>query len=169
MLRLERDERPRGDAPAKRVLKPDELSVLFAHASERFVLPLKLAAFTGLRASELPSGGLMDVGVLLRLKGMCEAALDAPTKATGQAVAASYVRIRAEVGEAIGGEHTEELDRLFPKELETAGRPWGIQAEEAKTLFGQLAGWISGLIEEQLLDRRIRAEAEAKARKTGFG
>jgi hypothetical protein len=62
----------------------------------------------------------------------------------------------------------EELGRLFPADLATKGRPWGAQAEEVKTLLAQMADWLDSMIEAAILDRRIQAEAEAKAKQTGF-
>lgn len=110
----------------------------------------------------------MDVEYLLRLKGTLEGSRDTPAQTGGQGLVGSYARVRSEVLDAVATEHRAEFDRLFPVELETTGRPWGTQAEEVKLRFGQMAGWLDGMINGALLDRRIRAEAEAKAKKVGF-
>lgn len=99
---------------------------------------------------------------------MVEASIDAPNDVGGKGLVASYTRIRGEVADAVGAQHEEELGRLFPVELETQGRPWGWQEQEVKTLLVQLAGWIDGIIESEILDQRIQAEAEAKAKQIGF-
>jgi hypothetical protein len=101
----------------------------------------------------------------MRLRGTVKAAEGA---ATGAGLVAAYRRIRWEVVDALRGEFAEELDRLFPLELSTDGQPWGAQAQEVKTLMAQIAGWLDGVIEAAILDRRIEAEAEAKARQVGF-
>jgi hypothetical protein len=109
----------------------------------------------------------MDVSQLLRLKGTLEAVATRDVRADkGQAE--SYVRIRAEVARAVEPSLTEELERLFPAELSTAGQPWGVQAQEAMTLMGALSGWLGGIIDGAVLDQRIRAEAEERAKRTGF-
>jgi hypothetical protein len=107
----------------------------------------------------------MDVERLMRLKGTVEASKEAPL---GPGLVASFGRIRAEVSEAVGPAYAQELNRLFPEELKTTGQPWGAQATEAQTLLGQMAGWLDGMIEAAILDRRIQADADAKARQTGF-
>jgi len=35
-------------------------------------------------------------------------------------------------------------------------------------LINQLAGWLGGIIEAAILDQRIRAEGEERAKRTGF-
>ena len=112
----------------------------------------------------------MDVDFLLRLKGTLEASSVQPHDRPAQAHAQAYPRIRAEVEAALDDDSLrEEFDRLFPAELGSAGRPWGAQGEEAIVLMNQLAGWLGGLIEAAILDRRVRAEAEERAKRTGFG
>jgi hypothetical protein len=111
----------------------------------------------------------MDLERVMRLKGAVEASAGVPTAAGGgQGLVDSYPRIRREVAEAVGAGYAEEVERLFPESLQTEGRPWGAQAEEVKALMAQMAGWLDGMIEAAILERRIQAEAEAKARKTGF-
>jgi hypothetical protein len=110
---------------------------------------------------------LVDVGTLLRLKGVLEATAE-PTGRPGQGEAESYPRVRARVAALVDDSLLEELGSLFPEQLSTAGRPWLAQGEEAIVLMKQLAGWLGGLIEEAVLERRIRVEAEEKAKRTGF-
>jgi hypothetical protein len=111
----------------------------------------------------------VDVDFQMRMKGALEAAAAMPTGRPGQGHAEAYPRIRAEVAAAIGANTlADELDRLFPAELSTAGRPFGAQGEEAIVLMNQLAGWLGGLIDAAVLDRRIRAEAEERAKQPGF-
>jgi hypothetical protein len=113
--------------------------------------------------------GVMDVGLLLRLKGVIEASAAQPTGRPGQAHAEAWPRVRAQVAEAVGDEALlREMDALFPATLASSGRPWGVQGDEAIVLMNQLGGWIGGLIEEALLEQRIRAEAEERAKRTGF-
>lgn len=109
----------------------------------------------------------MDVDQLLRLKGIIEGSEQASTTIGGQGLVASYGRIREQVGDAISADLTTEFNKLFPAELRTAGRPWGAQAGEVKTLLGQMAGWVGGIVESTLVERRIQAEAEGKAREAG--
>jgi hypothetical protein len=112
--------------------------------------------------------GQVDVERLMRLKGTVQAA-QATTAATGgEGLIASYPRIHAEVADAVGPDFAEELGRLFPTDLATKGQPWIAQAEEVKSLLAQIAGWLDGMIEAAILDRRIQAEAQAKAKQTGF-
>jgi hypothetical protein len=82
----------------------------------------------------------MDVGLLFRLKGMCEAAQDASTQYRGQGVAESYPRIRGEILDSLDPRLAAEFERLFPSALGSSGQPWKLQAEEAKALLGQMAG-----------------------------
>ena len=110
----------------------------------------------------------MDVGHLLRLKGIIEGSERADITRGGEGLIASYERVRQQVFEALEPGLTDEFEELFPAELRTTGQPWGAQAGEVKILFGQLAGWIGGIIETALLERRIQAEAEAKAKQIGF-
>lgn len=111
----------------------------------------------------------MDVGFLLRIKGTLEAATVQSLGRPEQGQAASYPRLRSEVAAALDdGSLRDELDRLFPEELSSKGRPWGVQAGEAVVLMNQLAGWLGGLIEAAVLDQRIQAEAKERAKRTGF-
>jgi len=87
----------------------------------------------------------MDVGRLLRLKGTLEAHQLAGRPGRGEVDA--YRSVRAEVASAVDDALLPEFDRLFPTELASAGRPWGVQAQEAVMYMNRLAGWIGGLIE----------------------
>jgi hypothetical protein len=107
----------------------------------------------------------VEVERLMRLSGVVKASAVAEPEA---GLADAYPRIRQEVAEAVGDEYVAELDRLFPPELSTAGRPWGVQAAEAKSRMAQLGGWLDGMVDAAVLGQRIQAEAEAKARQTGF-
>ena len=115
----------------------------------------------------------MDVDALFRLKGVVEASTQQPTGRPEQGHVASYPRIRSEVRAAIGSELHDEFDRLFPEQLATHGRPWGVQVPQAIGLITQMAGWLGGTIEAAILQQRIQADAAEKAklaeRRTGFG
>src|SRR4051794_39120968 len=110
----------------------------------------------------------MDVQQLLRLKGMVEASVEPGPGHASEAQAQAYLRVRGLVRETLEGGAGDEFDKLFPETFSTTGRPWRYQSDEAVVLMRQLAGWLSGLIEGELLERRIRAEAEERARRTGF-
>jgi hypothetical protein len=62
------------------------------------------------------------------------------------------------------GELGEEFARIFPDALDTTGRAWPHQGHEAKTLMAEMAGWLGGVVEGQVLERRIQGDAEARAR-----
>ena len=110
----------------------------------------------------------MEVDFLLRIRSALEAATAQPSGRPGQPHAKAYPRLRAEVEQALTDDLRDEFERLFPSSLETTGQPWGKQGEEAIVLMTQLAGWLNGLVEAAILDRRIRAEAEERAKRTGF-
>jgi hypothetical protein len=113
----------------------------------------------------------MDVGFLLRMKGVVEAAAAVPPSGrAGQGHAEAYPRVRELIAEAVDDDTLRaEMDRLFPADLSTAGRPWNAQGDEAVVLMNLLAGWLGGLVEEAVLGQRIRAEAEERAKQVGFG
>jgi hypothetical protein len=100
---------------------------------------------------------MVDLQTLLRLRGTVEAQTDVRGSG-GQGLVESYPRIRSEVERAIGPDLHDEFSRLFPSELASAGRPWGAQADEVRTLLSQMAGWIGGLVESAMIDQRIEAE-----------
>ena len=112
----------------------------------------------------------MDVAQLLRVKGLVESSLEVPDASRPwQAHAEAYPRVRAQVVSAVAGQGLEEeLDALFPHELSSKGQPWAKQGAEAAVLLRQLAGWVGGAIEAAVLEQRIQAEAEARAKRTGF-
>jgi hypothetical protein len=111
-----------------------------------------------------------DLGRLLRFKGTVEAAASSvePNAYGTLALVAAYGRLRPEALLVIPEDLRDEFVRLFP---ESAGHPGGTsdEARHAKLLLDQMAGWIGGIIEEALIERRIEAEAAEKARRTGFG
>ena len=118
----------------------------------------------------------LDLGRLLRLKGMIESAASTvdPAVASAPALTESYSRMRAQVFELVNGsELSNEFSAAFPK-MNPVSTPSGsghpsnmvrqirtaeAEAQKARTLLGQLAGWLTGLIEEQTLTARIKAEA----------
>lgn len=110
----------------------------------------------------------MDIDQLMRLKGMLEGSANIDPMMGGEGLVASYPRIREDVASAIDEADRAELERLFPAELSTAGKPWGAQAGEVKLYLSQMAGWIKGMIDAAVLDRQIQADAEAKAKRVGF-
>jgi hypothetical protein len=68
----------------------------------------------------------------------------------------SYSRIRDDLLDAVEEKHGEEIERLFPAELASDGRPWGVQSAEVQTRFSQMAGWLGGIIEEARPDPQMR-------------
>ncbi len=86
----------------------------------------------------------VDSGRLRRLKGALEASAGAAASAD---LVDSYSRIRAELIDAVGSEYTAELERLFPDQLASAGRPWGAQSDEVKLRFAQMAGWLVDVLD----------------------
>ncbi len=127
----------------------------------------------------------LDIGRLLRLKNMVDTAATSvePNAGSARALTDSYVRLREEVREMIAdSELKHEFHRVFPgiaiQEAPNPSLAGGLaleddarlnaEAQRARALLGQLAGWVQGLIDEQTLEKRLQLEAEAKARKTGF-
>src|SRR4051812_30006783 len=76
------------------------------------------------------------------------------TDRPGEGHAQAYPRVREQVAHAVDSSLIDELDQLFPPTLTTAGRPWGVQAQEAMALMTQLAGGLAGIIEGAVLDQR---------------
>lgn len=133
---------------------------------------------------------MLDLGRLLRAKNMVDSAAASvkPDAAAARGLTESYARLRAEILDlAAGSEYESEAARLFPEVgiaeppnarlAGVSGRQFNVnlesEAKRAVALLGQLGGWLQGLIDEQLLERRIQAEAEAKAKlearpQTGF-
>jgi hypothetical protein len=130
-----------------------------------------------------------DLGHLLRLKQMIDAAaIRQATQESGQPLVLVFNRLLGSVRDLalkLGVE--DEIDDYFhplqePPALEP-GRPGTVRAweaagraqaaaVEASLMLAMLGGWVDGLISEQTLDARIRAEAEARAeaeKKPPFG
>lgn len=89
------------------------------------------------------------------------------------AIIAAYERLRGEmlalITESGLDELRSEFERLFPPAVSAPGdiRGFPTRAADASLKTAMMHGWIQGLIEEQLLDQTIRAEAEAKVRLEG--
>jgi hypothetical protein len=115
----------------------------------------------------------LDLGQLLRLRGMIESAATSvePDGDGASALTQSYMRLRGLVSQLVeeSGATHEEFNAAFPEieeikieghqhPREMAMRPmkYAPQAREAKALLGQLAGWVSGLIDE--LEHEHRSE-----------
>jgi hypothetical protein len=122
---------------------------------------------------------MADLGKLLRLKQTADAAAQvAPTPRSASVLQESYNRVRTAAG-ALASELglDEEFNTLFRELGFIVHEPRGladsmerqnneenqVAAETASSMLAQLAGWIDGLIAEQTLEARIRAEAEARA------
>jgi hypothetical protein len=121
----------------------------------------------------------LDLGKLLRLKGMVESAASAVDPAqpeSAHAITDSYQRLRAQVGELVGGSDLEgEFTASFPEidvarfeprrgSLIAEGAAALNAAQRARVLLGQLAGWLEGLIVERTLQQRIEAEAAERVK-----
>src|SRR3546814_20247392 len=103
-----------------------------------------------------------DVGRFMRLRGAIKAALESVPvdhSSAYEALAAAYSRLREQVSELVGSGYPD-FDDLFPDSVSTAGATGNISrdpmilfkqqevASAARTLLGQLAGWMDGLIQE---------------------
>lgn len=115
----------------------------------------------------------LDMGQLLRLRGMIESAAGS-VEATGDGAAAlteSYDRLRSRVRAAMEDskvdlaefddafpeiEVVEIADHEHPREMGMRGMKYAPHAAKAKALLGQLAGWVSGLIQELEYEQRSR-------------
>jgi hypothetical protein len=95
--------------------------------------------------------------------------------ASFDALSAAYERIRAEVAEAAPDEMRAEFERLFPRTIPRDQAKGGSLhpriemykqevSSTARTLLGQLAGWLGGLIDAAQAEERMRLEADAYAR-----
>jgi hypothetical protein len=116
----------------------------------------------------------MNVEHLLRIKGTVDAAAGANPREGGEGLIAAYPRLRAEVVDVIDDQHRIEFDRLFPATITPDGGAWVAEAEEVKLTLALIGGWLDGIVNGALLDRRIVAEAQAKAAEkakqpVGFG
>ena len=115
----------------------------------------------------------LNIGQLLRLRGMIESA-STSVEATGDGATAlteSYVRLRdrvravmedssgdlAEFDAAFPEIETVELeDHEHPREMAMRGMKYAPHAKRAQALLGQLAGWVTGLIQELEYEQRSR-------------
>lgn len=115
----------------------------------------------------------LDMGQLLRLRGMIQSA-SSSVEATGDGAAAlteSYVRLRSlvrDVMEDSSGDLAEfdaafpEIeavtveDREHPREMAMRPMKYAPHAKRAQALLGQLAGWVTGLIQELEHEQRSR-------------
>jgi hypothetical protein len=116
----------------------------------------------------------MDIERLMRIKGTVDAAAGANPREGGEGLIAAYPRLRSEVVDAIDEERRIEFDRLFPATLTRDGAAWVAEAEEVKLTLALIGGWLEGIVNGALLERRIVAEAQAKAAEeakqpVGFG
>lgn len=113
----------------------------------------------------------LDLGQLLRLRGMIESASTAvdPDGDGAAALTQSYIRLRRMVRDLVGESSAtlDEFDAAFPEidpvEIKTHNDPrsmamrpmkYAPHARHAKALLGQLAGWVSGLIAELEYEQR---------------
>jgi hypothetical protein len=130
----------------------------------------------------------LDLGQLLRYKGMVEAASTAVDAdgAAAHALSESYMRLREQLANVLEGDLSDEFNAVFP-EIEipapvqvhpgAAARAAIAQtpaARRAQVLLTQLAGWLDGLIAEQTLDQRLKLEAaervaQERRKPPGFG
>ena len=107
----------------------------------------------------------LDLGQLLRLRGMIDSAATSvePDGDGASALTQSYLRLRGLVSDLVeeSSATRDEFDSAFPKidpvkiegrqhprEIAMRSMRYAPQAREAKALLGQLAGWVSGLIDE---------------------
>jgi hypothetical protein len=119
----------------------------------------------------------LDMGQLLRLRGMIERA-STSVEATGDGAAAlteSYVRLRGRV-RAVMEDSSGELaefdaafpeietvaieDREHPRNMAMRAMKYAPQAKRAQALLGQLAGWVTGLVQELEYEQRSRYESD---------
>ena len=116
---------------------------------------------------------MLDLGRLLRVQAMVtEVAQTTATFRASNALVRAYLRLREEIiGALAEAEGLEELraeaERLFPI-LDEASRNNQGRMEEATAAalinIRQIGGWVQGLIDEQTLERRMRMEAEERAK-----
>lgn len=123
----------------------------------------------------------LDLGELLRLRGMIESAASS-VEADGNgapALTESYSRLRGLTRDYVEayGLNIDEFDPAFPevevveypehehpRRLAARDRTYAPRAKQAQALLGQLGGWVSGLIEELTLEQRMRLEAEERVK-----
>lgn len=125
-----------------------------------------------------------DLGQLLRLQGMIESAATSvePEGSSAPALTQAYARLRVQVRNLIGESDPSlaEFDGAFPEievvELQILRDPADTMlhtmqhkphATRAQVLLAQLAGWVSGLINDLTFEQRLRIDAEARAKQSG--
>jgi hypothetical protein len=115
----------------------------------------------------------LDMGQLFRLRGMIESAANS-IEATGNSAAAlteSYDRLRGRVRAAMEESKGDlaEFDQAFPqiavvqiverehvRQMGMRDLQYAPHAAKAKALLGQLAGWVTGLIQELEYEQQAR-------------
>ena len=121
---------------------------------------------------------MVDLGQLLRLKQTIDAAAAVQaTPESADALVGSYNRLLANVRQlAVDASLETEFDGLFTPVAASAPLSPGlvgrsmlqnrsaaeVAAASASAMLAQLAGWVDGLIAEQTLEARIKAEAQAR-------
>jgi hypothetical protein len=131
----------------------------------------------------------LDVPKYMRLRTAVRNALDSvgpDASSAFRGLVDAYQRLRAEARDAVGDDLVKEFDDLFPATIDLGAAGTGNHsptamlkqqevANTARTLLGQLAGWLDGFIEAAQFDARLQADAEAYAkerikseRKVGF-
>ena len=120
----------------------------------------------------------VDLGQLLRLRGMINSAATSVEADGDGAVALTqgYARLRARVRELVeeSGATLGEFDAAFPEieviELPTHEHPrnmsmrklkYAPHAKQDQALLGQLAGWVSGLIDELAYEQHLPIKPES--------
>jgi len=127
----------------------------------------------------IPGIAEFELGRLLRLEEAIRAASEAvePDGASAFALTESYVRLRAQGMELVKGSDLEtEFESMFPAidVAEAPSRHPRVAAQsvitgepvprQARTLLGQLAGWIGGIVRRMTLERQMELDAEARAK-----
>jgi hypothetical protein len=118
----------------------------------------------------------IDVERFIRLRSTVKSASTSLPKgqevASGRALSDAYRRLRAEVAETIPEDLREEFSKLFPENVSfppsgdvqgSALLQQAAQANAARSLLEQMAGWLDGLVESAEHQMRINAEAQAYA------
>lgn len=119
----------------------------------------------------------LNMGQLLRLRGMIESA-STSVEATGDGAAAlteSYIRLRGRV-RAVMEESSSDLaefdaafpeielvevgDQEHPRQMAMRSMKYAPHAKRARALLGQLAGWVTGLIQELEYEQRSRHDSD---------
>jgi hypothetical protein len=113
----------------------------------------------------------LNLGQLLRLRGMIESAANSvePTGDGAAALTESYERLRGRVRVVMEESEVDlaEFDQAFPeitvvqivenehpRHMGMRDMRYAPHAAKAKALLGQLAGWVTGLIQELEFEQR---------------